>query len=238
LKSNTNSDFEILRIKSEYKRTISTEIGGSLTGDVSLITGKYILKWSDLRSNVLAFDVSENQHASIFAPVKKTYIPEYRLSDFPNYRSKEDYISKYYKKLPESKQVSRIGWGMEGLNMDFNIFSDYIAIPVFYGGVIVAIASVLSENPEQLAIGSIVAAVGFLSIPFYKKTETKVLKSNISKNYTQRQDIVNQYEELLIEMREDLKEKNRPVLDKNKKIMEYNRSLPPAEVTYEVESSN
>jgi len=123
-KSSENWDFEIVRRNSDYKKTIKTSPSDFSIDNIQLVNGQYDLKWRDPGRNELAFNIYDNQHTSVFAPVKKVIENKLTLTDLPEYINESKYISKYHDNLPESKTVSKIGYSYKGARRTSSIAMD------------------------------------------------------------------------------------------------------------------
>ncbi|WP_347841541.1 PEGA domain-containing protein [uncultured Draconibacterium sp.] len=230
LTSNINNRaFLISRLNSNYNKRLETK------EKAPLLTGKYELQWTDTKKNTIQFDIFEDKITSVFAPVKKIYRTDYKLSDMYKYQTKDNYFSSNYKPLPESKRVSSVGYsfkyGFRGF--DDAVATDYVALPLFGLGTLGVMVAGAAESTEVLIPSAIALVVGTLLAPFYKTTKTKILQSNINKNIEQRKRVNNDYEVLLNQLLIERDEKNKRIEEENKKIKEYNNALPAVEVQYE-----
>ena len=79
-----------------------------------------------------------------------------------------------------------------------------------------------------------VSSIPFMfTIPaFYIEKRSRPIPINIRRNQTERERLLNSYQDLTNKWEKELELKNSKVREANSEIEEYNRKLPPASVTY------
>lgn len=224
--------------KSSIIRTYLSDNKYEWSNNVQLLTGNYALSWEDLNRNSLNFKIFNDKLTLISAPVKKKYLPEKKLTDVPNYMSRNRYISLYYNPLPESKVVHRTRYSFRyGTDSGFDkVIGTSFVLSTTVGMIAVLAGGGNNEavvNTALIVEGSLFAA--FLFTPFYSDSKVISLRSNIKKNVYQKEQINQQYNIISSSFERTLSDMNNEISGKNREIKKYNDALPRAKVTYQQE---